>query len=81
MGVPQAGGLDILIVDIYIFSFVKLFNCPPFSQVRIYTKPKGQLPDYEQPVILDNKKYDKNKWMFFFNLRNFRLSFYPNPNA
>jgi len=24
--------------------------------VRIYTKPKGQLPDYEQPVILTNSK-------------------------
>merc|ERR1739842_258918 len=24
--------------------------------VRIYTKPKGQLPDYESPVVLQNKK-------------------------
>lgn len=24
--------------------------------IRIYTKPKGQIPDYEQPVILNRKK-------------------------
>lgn len=24
--------------------------------VRIYTKPKGQLPDYEAPVVLQNDK-------------------------
>ncbi len=24
--------------------------------IRIYTKPKGQLPDYEAPVILANGK-------------------------
>jgi small GTP-binding protein len=24
--------------------------------VRIYTKPKGQLPDYESPVVMDNQK-------------------------
>lgn len=24
--------------------------------VRIYTKPKGQLPDYEQPVVMTNEK-------------------------
>jgi len=24
--------------------------------VRIYTKPKGQLPDYESPVVMNNKK-------------------------
>ena len=24
--------------------------------VRIYTKPKGQLPDYESPVVLQNER-------------------------
>ena len=24
--------------------------------VRIYTKPKGQLPDYEAPVVLQNER-------------------------
>ena len=31
------------------------FFPPPFSEpqmMRIYTKPKGQIPDYEEPVVL-----------------------------
>ena len=26
--------------------------------VRIYTKPKGQLPDYSSPVVLNSSRYE-----------------------
>ena len=32
------------------------FMWEKLNLVRIYTKPKGRLPDYEQPVVMTNEK-------------------------
>lgn len=37
-----------------LFSFTFFFFFPPFS--KSYTKPKGQLPDYNSPVVLNTER-------------------------
>ena len=33
--------------------------------VRIYTKPKGQLPDYSSPVVLNSSRYETSNLSAF----------------
>jgi hypothetical protein len=48
----------LLIEDLTDFAQVTNLNCrwEKLNLVRVYTKPKGKLPDYSAPVVLRSNK-------------------------